>query len=64
MSLLMATTIQETLEGAIAKEFEDGNMEFTGLKGTAALARFQQGDLNYGSLDYGYVEVVGDGERQ
>lgn len=64
MHLIMATTIQETIEGAIVKEIEEGNMEFSGLKGKKAIKAFRCGDLDYSSLDYGYVDVVGDGEWQ
>lgn len=64
MHLILATTIQETLEGAIAKAIEDGDMGFAGLEGKKAMREFRRSDLDYSGLDYGYVEVVGDGEWQ
>lgn len=64
MRLVMATTILETLEGAIAKEIEDGNMNFAGHKRKKGVKAFRSGDFGYASLEYGYVDIVGDGEWQ
>lgn len=63
MRLIMATTVQETLDGAIVKELDANKMGFAGLCGEEAATAFQN-RKRYDDLSYGYVGIVGDGEWQ
>lgn len=62
MRLVMATTIPETLDGAICEAIKDGTVGYDGLTGTNALAAYQA-EHDASHLDYAYLETVGDGER-
>lgn len=61
MRLLMATTILETVTGVICEKLRQGDMEYRGLTGDAAVEAYTT-EPNAHDLKYGYLESVGDGE--
>ena len=62
MRLIMATTVPETMDGAICDAIQDGSIGYGGLTGTAALIAYEA-EHDPRHLDYAYLETVGDGER-
>jgi len=61
MSLVMASTSESKIRKEIKSQIKDGNMRYGADENNLKLA-----DLSYlnTSLDFGYIEIVVDGERQ
>lgn len=62
MTLLMASTIRDTVDEFICEKLLTGDMTFRGLTGESAVTAYTTEPF-YQELGYGYMEQVGDGER-
>jgi hypothetical protein len=61
MRLIMATTIRETIEGAVCASIQKGDMDYAGKSGSAASAAYAR-ERNDRLLEFGYLETLRDGE--
>ena len=61
MCLVMASTSESKIRREIKSQIKDGNMRYG-----ANVEDLKLADLNYlnSCLDFGYIEIVVDGERQ
>jgi len=61
MSLVMVSTSENKIRKEIKSQIEDGNMRYGADEKDLKLADFNYINTN---LDFGYIEIVIDGERQ
>ena len=64
MRLIMASTDEEKIIKQIKKEIRSGDMAFDGHKGKKGVNSFEERYGDYGSLEYGFVTIVGDSQVQ
>lgn len=63
MHLIVATTDIERLNEVIINELSDEDMDYYQSRGKEAIEKFLD-NQDYKLLDYGYVDIVDDGEVQ